>query len=52
MLTEIGGTVPVRGLYVLDTRYDDPAAYADWLGRARARSSTRLLPTRSTGAAA
>jgi FMN reductase len=32
VLTEIGGTVPGRGLYVLDSRHDDPAAYADWLG--------------------
>ncbi len=28
VLTEIGGTT-VRGHYVLDSRYDDPAAYAD-----------------------
>jgi FMN reductase len=31
VLTEIGGIVPVRGLYVVDRSYDDPAAYADWL---------------------
>lgn len=31
VLTEIGGTVPGRGLYVVDARHDDPAAYADWL---------------------
>jgi FMN reductase len=31
VLTEIGGTVPGRGLYVVDSAYDDPAAYADWL---------------------
>ena len=31
VLTEIGGTVPGRGLYVVDTAYDDPQAYADWL---------------------
>lgn len=31
VITEIGGSVPGRGLYVLDTQYDDPAAYADWL---------------------
>ena len=28
VLTEIGGSVPVRGLYVLDSAYDDPASYA------------------------
>jgi len=31
ILTEIGATVPGRGLYVVDSAYDDPAAYADWL---------------------
>ena len=31
VLTEIGGTVPGRGLYVVDSRHDDPSAYADWL---------------------
>ncbi|AFA75496.1 putative NADPH-dependent FMN reductase [Gordonia polyisoprenivorans VH2] len=31
VLTEIGGTVPGRGLYVVDSRHDDPEAYADWL---------------------
>ena len=31
ILTEIGATVPGRGLYVLDSQHDDPAAYADWL---------------------
>jgi FMN reductase len=35
VLTEIGATVPVRGLYVLDSAHDDPTAYADWLERAR-----------------
>jgi len=31
VLTEIGGTVPGRGLFVVDAQHDDPAAYADWL---------------------
>ncbi|NDK89968.1 NADPH-dependent oxidoreductase [Gordonia desulfuricans] len=31
VLTEIGGTVPGRGLYVVDSRHDDPEAYAEWL---------------------
>lgn len=35
VLTEIGGTVPGRGLYVLDTAHDDPAAYAAWLAATR-----------------
>ena len=35
VLTEIGGLVPARGLYVLDAAYDDPSAYRPWLDRAR-----------------
>ena len=35
VLTEIGGSVPAKGLYVLDSGYDDPAAYEHWLGLAR-----------------
>jgi FMN reductase len=35
VLTEIGGSVPVRGLYVVDSSYDDPTAYEDWLATAR-----------------
>ncbi len=35
VLTEIGGSVPVRGLYVVDSAYDDPAAYEPWLAAAR-----------------
>ncbi len=31
VLTEIGGVVPGRGLFVIDTDYDDPAAYDAWL---------------------
>ena len=34
VLTEIGGTVPGRGLYVVDAQHGDPAAYADWLAAA------------------
>ena len=35
VLTEIGGRVPTKGLYVVDAAYDDPAAYAHWLELAR-----------------
>lgn len=42
VLSEIGATVPVRGLYVLDAKHDDPAAYADWLSEARARVAPYL----------
>ncbi|QUD83267.1 NAD(P)H-dependent oxidoreductase [Gordonia polyisoprenivorans] len=42
VLTEIGGTVPGRGLYVVDSRHDDPEAYADWLA-ATAPVVSRLL---------
>lgn len=31
VLTEIGGTVPGRALYVVDAEHDDPEAYAGWL---------------------
>ena len=34
VLTEIGGTT-VRGLYVLDSRHDDPEAYTAWLDQVR-----------------
>jgi len=35
VLSEIGGLVPAKGLYVLDSAYDDPAAYQQWLDHAR-----------------
>jgi len=35
VLTELGATVPGRGLFVIDKQYDDPAAYADWLTATR-----------------
>ncbi|HRD64149.1 MAG TPA: NAD(P)H-dependent oxidoreductase [Nocardioides sp.] len=35
VLVEIGGTVPGRGLYVVDAQHDDPAAYAEWLAATR-----------------
>jgi FMN reductase len=35
VLTELGATVPGRALYVLDTAYDDPAAYDGWLAATR-----------------
>lgn len=44
VLTELGATVPVRGLYVLDQHHDDPAAYADWLATARPRVAALLGP--------
>jgi FMN reductase len=34
VLAEIGGTT-VRGHYVVDSAYDDPTAYADWLAAVR-----------------
>jgi FMN reductase len=34
-LVELGATVPVRSLYVLDSSYDDPSAYTAWLDTAR-----------------
>jgi FMN reductase len=35
VLTELGATVPGRGLFVVDSAYDDPAAYAPWLEATR-----------------
>lgn len=35
VLTELGATVPGRGLFVLDSAYDEPAAYAAWLAGTR-----------------
>lgn len=35
VLTELGASVPVRGLYVLDSEHDRPEAYAAWLAVAR-----------------
>src|SRR3954454_12084530 len=35
VLTEIGGLVPAKGLYVVDSSHDDPAAYQQWLDHAR-----------------
>jgi FMN reductase len=35
LLTELGATVPGRALYLLDTAYDDPAAYQPWLDTTR-----------------
>jgi FMN reductase len=35
VLTEIGATVPGRGLFVVDADHDDPAAYAAWLDATR-----------------
>ena len=44
LLTELGAVVPVRGLYVLDTQYDRPEAYADWLATARPALRAFLEP--------
>jgi FMN reductase len=35
VLTEIGATVPGRGLFVVDADHDDPAAYSSWLAATR-----------------
>lgn len=44
VLTEIGGTVLGRALYVVDAQHDDPAAYADWLAATRPAVSAFLSP--------
>jgi len=35
VLTELGATVPGRGLFVVDKDHDDPASYASWLEATR-----------------
>jgi len=35
VLTELGATVPGRGLFVVDRDHDDPDAYAAWLAATR-----------------
>ena len=42
VLTEIGGTVPGRGLYIVDSEHDRPAAYAAWLAATRPTIDTFL----------
>ena len=42
VLTEIGATVPVRGLYVLDVSHDDLDAYQAWLTDARPQVAAAL----------
>ncbi|WP_395658536.1 NADPH-dependent FMN reductase [Nocardioides sp.] len=46
VLTEIGGLVPAKGLYVVDSAYDDPSAYEHWLGLARP-AITAVLASRT-----
>lgn len=50
VLTEIGGVVATKGLYVVDSAYDDPAAYAPWLELSRPAITALLGST--TGAPA
>lgn len=47
LLTEIGATVPVPGLFVLDSSFDDPTAYHDWLETARPRVVALLHAART-----
>ncbi|MGV9860653.1 NADPH-dependent FMN reductase [Gordonia sp. NPDC003425] len=42
VLTEIGGTVPSRGLFVVDAQHDDPQAYAEFLATTRPIVATLL----------
>lgn len=49
VLTEIGATVPVRGLYVLDSAHADPTSYDDWLATARPVVAALLTARLTTG---
>ena len=42
VLTELGATVPGRGLFILDSAYDSPASYEDWLTATRPVVGTLL----------
>ncbi|GAA3530846.1 FMN reductase [Aeromicrobium flavum] len=42
VLTELGATVPGRGLFVLDSQYDDPATFEPWLDATRPLVRTLL----------
>ena len=44
VLTELGATVPGRGLYVLDRDHDDPASYAGWLDATKPVVDALLAP--------
>ena len=44
VLSEIGASIPSRSLYLLDSSYDDPAAYRPWLEEARPRIARHLAP--------
>jgi FMN reductase len=35
VLVELGATCPTKGCYVLDSQFEDPAAYATWIERSR-----------------
>lgn len=35
VLVELGGVVPGRGLYVVDSEYDDEGSYAEWIAGTR-----------------
>jgi FMN reductase len=43
LLAELGAVVPGRALYVLDSSYDDPSAYADWFEATRPRVERLLV---------
>lgn len=49
LLTHLGARVPTAGHYVLDAAYDDPAAYADWLTRARPAVEALVAARRGVG---
>lgn len=44
VLAELGATLPTRALYVLDSAYDDPAAFEPWLAVSRDRVAAALAP--------
>jgi FMN reductase len=45
VLAELGAVMPTRALYLLDSSYDDPAAYAPWLAASHGRVLAALRPS-------
>lgn len=50
VLTEIGGSVPWRGLFILESQFDDPSAYEAWLAVAGPTAQVLLEHTDLIGA--
>jgi FMN reductase len=50
VLVELGATCPTRGLYLLESQHDDPAALEPWLAAARVQVRAACTANRDGGA--